>query len=510
MRGLNRRSFITITVAGATTAIAGCESGSPMDDDSFGGTGDTGTFTNGSTTQGLGGSSSGLDESSSTGDIVDGSSSETGDEPITNPIVDDRFAEIPYDSASFPLAIMAGEMKTDSFLISTLVEDGLPKRLRVWRELNDGQAEILVEQMIEPGLDGYTKVKIQGLDAGDWYRYAMFDPNDDSRSVIGRVRTAPPVDSLEPLTVAITACNGDAFDWPALERTIEHDYDVFMHLGDMAYNDGARSLAEYRLSWRDYIGHETFKNVLANTGMYHTWDDHEIDDNSNFDPETMDPDELKKRQNAMDAFFELLPTDAEGPDYRLWRSFQWGRTAEILLLDCRYERRPSQGLYMSPAQMSWLKTRLRDSSCHFKIIMNSVPITEMPLVWDIAIKDRWEGYPGQRDELLNFIDSEGVDNVWFLAGDFHVCFVSKINADGDRVVDQIREVAITGGNTNPLFGNSLFELIADLDGEQFDLGNGIPSAVFVRFDPIENTMNVRFIDGDTGEEYFNRSYVYGE
>jgi alkaline phosphatase D len=202
----------------------------------------------------------------------------------------------------------------------------------------------------------------------------------------------------------------------------------------------------------------------------------------------------------MDAYFELLPIDAEGPAYVLWRSFRWGLTAEILVLDCRYERKPSQGLYMSAEQMDWIKQRLQDSPCHFKIIMNSVPITNMPFVWDVAANDRWEGYPASRNELLSFISQNRIDNVWFISGDFHVCFVSQLEPTPSDFASTLREIAVTGGNTN-LLGSGL-------GGAQFAYGTSSARALLVTLDPQANAVNVRFVDPATGQDDYNESLTY--
>ena len=107
-------------------------------------------------------------------------------------------------------------------------------------------------------------------------------------------------------------------------------------------------------------------------------------------------------QSEKAAFFENT-AQRPGPDNRLWRSYRWGRTAEILLLDARTERLPStrldDGVYLGDEQLEHVKTRLAESDCAFKIVLNSVPVTTMPPVWP-SDDDRWQGYQRQRDELL--------------------------------------------------------------------------------------------------------------
>jgi hypothetical protein len=493
---LPRRGFLGLAAGASAAWLVGCGDDSAVgsgdgSDDSTSDASTTADSTTGSLDTSSDASTS-LDADSTTGEPED----VCPDGAVLEPFDPDA---IPQDDAAFPFALMAGEMQTSSAMLAIQIPDAQPKLLRVWRPADEpGMVWLVLEAEVVPTADGYAKLPIEGLCPGTWYRYAYFVGEPDSltaRSLVAEFRTAPADDVLEPLTIAISACNGGSLEWPALDRTAEEYYDVFLHLGDMAYNDGATSLPEFRDSWRQYLAAPGFRQCYAKAGLYATWDDHEIDDNSNFDRETMDPEQLLKRQNALDAYFEVMPIDAEGPDYRLWRSFRWGRTAEIIVLDCRYERRPSLQQYISPEQMEFLKDRLRNSPCHFKIVMNSVPITNMPNVWDLAAYDRWEGFPGQRDELLAFIEDELVTNVWFVSGDFHVCFVARLEETGGLVANTY-EIAVTGGNTNPL-GNLL-------PPPQFDYGSGDPRGCILVFDPVANTVHVRFIDPQTGADDYDQ------
>jgi alkaline phosphatase D len=413
---------------------------------------------------------------------------------------------ITQDDTTFPLAVMAGEMRPESAMLAVYLENPAPKLLRVWQPSgHDGTVLLVHEQMVTPAEGGYVKVTVDGLCAGQWFKYAFFEDNFSARSAIGEFRTAIADDALEPLTLAVTSCNGDSFDWPALSRTSEEYYDMFLHLGDMAYNDGSVSLQEYRESWKDYLRVGDMKAAYARSGLYACWDDHEVDNNSSWDPRTMDPDELQRIQNAKDAFFEVLPIDNETTPNQLWRSFRWGLTAEIIVLDCRTERRPSQNLYISSIQMAWLKERLMQSPCHFKIIMNSVPITNMPNTWDLAASDRWEGFPAQRGELLSHIEDNNLQNIWFLSGDFHVCFVSTLEASPTTLSGRVREIAVTGGNVNPIP-----DFLLPFPGNQFAYGERAARALLITLDPENDAVHVRFIDAVNGNDSHNATYVYGQ
>ena len=125
----------------------------------------------------------------------------------------------------------------------------------------------------------------------------------------------------------------------------------------------------------------------------------------------------------------------------------------------------------------------------------------MPFIWDVAASDRWEGFPAQRNELLGFIDDNQIDNVWFLSGDFHVCFVSRLEPNGDNLSARTREIACTSGNTN-LLG----ELLA---APQYAYRTSSPRGVILMFDPAANAVNVRFIDPSTGNDDYNESLTQG-
>jgi phosphodiesterase/alkaline phosphatase D-like protein len=513
---IDRRTFLGLALGPAAAMLVGCG-----DDAASSGGSETGS---GSSSTGAGDESTGSGRGESTSGALDttgadestggGSSSESGGdtgqeacEPEVRIIEFDPDA-LPQDDAVFPLAVMAGEMRPESVMLAIWIPDAQPKLLRVWTAgERPGTVALAFEEMVAPNAAGYAKITVDGLCPGLWYSYAYFveaGGEITARSAIGNVRTAIADDALEPLVIAMSSCNGDAggsYTWPALDAMADEYYDMFLHLGDMAYNDGMFTLEEYRANWRQYLGAEGFKRVYAAAGLYATWDDHEIDDNSGFDPRSMDPMDLERRENALSAYFELLPIDGGPPDFQIWRTFRWGLTAEIIVLDCRYERRASRDIYISQAQMDFLKERLMTSPCHFKIVMNSVPITNMPGVWDIAANDRWEGYPAQRDELLGFIDDNDIGNVWFLSGDFHVNFVSRLEPAGDNLSARTREIACTGGNTN-LLG-------ALLAAPQYDYGSSEPRGVILMFDPESNAVNVRFIDGTTGTDDYNESLTQG-
>ena len=99
------------------------------------------------------------------------------------------------------------------------------------------------------------------------------------------------------------------------------------------------------------------------------------------------------------------------------------------MLDCRGER--FGGDYISQEQMDWLKDGLLNSSARFKIIANSVPITDMSDVYfGIDAVDRWDGYANQRNEILDHIRDNNIRGVLWIAGDFHFGALAHVGRAG--------------------------------------------------------------------------------
>jgi phosphodiesterase/alkaline phosphatase D-like protein len=208
---------------------------------------------------------------------------------------------------------------------------------------------------------------------------------------------------------------------------------------------------EYRAEWARSLTEAGNRYILPSTGWYATWDDHEVD---NWSPETIDPERLTI---AKESYFEPLAVE-QFPDFRLWASYQWGDTAEIIVMDLRSERlastrRSDEPVFISAARMAFVKQRLMSSTAHFKLIMSSVDIANLAEAWDapLGFNDRWEGYGGQRTELLDFIVDNQLQNVRLLAGDIHVGFVGRVEPPGHKHA-KLWEITVGPGasETNPL------------------------------------------------------------
>lgn len=218
----------------------------------------------------------------------------------------------------------------------------------------------------------------------------------------------------------------------------------------------------FRQKWQEQLQDPSYRALMPAAGAYLIWDEHDFA--NNFDPEALGPTHPLLVDGTR-AFRETLPVEED----RSWKNYRWGQTAEFFILDVRMERKPStretaDAQMISPAQLAWLKQALLDSPCHFKVILTSIPITQLPPPSWGGSADRWEGYAAQREKVLGFIDEHALDNVWFLSGDIHVGTIMRVEKVGPRR-KYFEICAGPAGNINPL-----------------------------TFDPKANTVRVMFID----------------
>jgi alkaline phosphatase D len=414
---------------------------------------------------------------------------------------------LPEDGTAFDLGVQAGEMTDRSVLFWTHVASGEAVELRVWREGRAAPEHRTL--VVQPSAAGFVHERVTELEPATWYRYAFVVRGRMRRSSVGRVRTAPGSERGGSLLVGSLACTSFGYlPYPALELLAREPLDFFVHAGDMSYNDGARTLEDFRAKWRATLDSAGYRALLASTGAYFTWDDHEV--TNDFDAEWLTATDEEFFAVAREAYFEALarrPNATGG----LWQSFRWGSTAELFVLDCRGERQPStlgseRPIFVSDAQLDWLREGLRASPSHFKIIVTSVPIGLLSEEIYAAADNRWQGYVAQREELLAFIDDRGIENVWFLSGDIHMGLVHRVDRAGRDA--KLWEIC-SGPGGQSTHDSALF---SSGDAARYERAFPTEQVVYAspnvayttfEFDPEASSVRVRFVDVQ-GETAFDR------
>lgn len=414
--------------------------------------------------------------------------------------VDDVYSSIEYDKTEFPMTVQAGSMESDRVILWNFAESGAEKLLVVWRESKEAGKVMKVRELDVTPVDGFMKVSVDGLAPGTWYSYSFLSRGETGftgRSMIGKFKTAIHQECMEVITITGTHGTNIKHEYTALEVSAQFNADFFVQLGDYSYNDGCSSTGDFRAKWRKTLSETDYTKLLPYIGQYLVWDDHEVEDNADYEPDLKK--DLVKVHRGLDVWFETNPVEQRADVENNWgnpsyyRSFKWGKTLELFMLDCRAERIPdsrssNDPVYMSRKQMDWFKQALLDSDAHFKVVANSVPIAHYGGLWDFAINDRWEGYEAQRSEILNHIVNNDIKNVVWLSGDFHTGSVAPVD-DPFTPWGQMWEINMgPGGNTNVLGDAGLIL--------NFLWNTGKMNATVIVFDPFKNTIYAKFLDPD--------------
>ena len=355
--------------------------------------------------------------------------------------------------------------------------------------------------------DDFTaRVVVRTLEPDTTYHYRW---RADSRvSEPGLFRTPPLPQVAADVRFAYSGdsdgvvIHGEAYYGPfhVLDAIRRDQPDFFVYLGDTIYADstarrdytGVRlttTLDGYRDMYRTNRAFSSLRALLASLSTYVIWDDHEVV--NNYSGQTVSP---ALYANAREAFLEYMPVRTEalphdppcaGPP--LFRRFRWGKLVEIFIPDLRSCRSPDVeeicegdlaptlppkqrvafGLTPAPpagcleaifdpsrtmlgsVQKERLFAALADSSAKLKLVMNEVPIQQ----FYAEPYDRWEGYAAERNELLSFLRTEGVEGVVFLTTDLHANLINEVFIDRFDDPAPIAQELVTGPiatNTNKM------------------------------------------------------------
>jgi alkaline phosphatase D len=382
----------------------------------------------------------------------------------------------------FPSGIQVGDVSPTDGLVSVW-SDEVAATIRLAVENGDGWAPIDGQFELEFS-DGSGQVMVDGLNPDTAYCVVAESPN--GRSAVTRFRTALAEDGWRILTIGATSCLRRNQPWRSMSHVAAGRPDMFLLLGDTVYADGAHTVEEYRAYWQAARTTKGLQDVSQATSLVATWDDHEV--MNDFEGRASP---VERVDAALTAFREAIP-QRRGPDgASIWRRLSWGATADVFVLDSRGER-DGESEYLSIEQMDWLKTELKASSARFKLVLNSVPITDYSDIFgEVLIADRWGGYPDQRTELLAHIEGESIGGVLWITGDFHFCCASRVDRTGAPAENQWEVMVGPGGSTL----NIAAHLIEPT--EQFPVIFAEWSTSQITLDPGVGTAHIQWV-GDDG------------
>ena len=410
-------------------------------------------------------------------------------------------------AAHFTHGIASGDPLADRVILWTRVLPGSGNAEAVpctWQVATDDSFDTVVasgEAAARADRDYTVKVDAAGLAPGTGYCYRFIA--NGVTSPVGCTRTLP-VGAVSEFKMAVASCsNYPQGFFHAYRHIAESDLDVVLHLGDYLYEYPvgyyANPVAENQFGRTVEPEHEilVLEDYRMRQGLYRTdpdlqaahaahpwitvWDDHEMMNNTwRTGAENHDEGEgdfFERINAARQAYHEWMPirTGAEGDQGLIYRAFQIGDLADLMMLDTRLVGRDEQldyatgieaagsveafiktDLYNPKRQMlgeeqeAWLQQALQRSKARgatwqvlgLQVLMGKLNIPVIPpeelakLELSEYVRprveqtqqlapyglpsnlDAWDGYPAARERLFAMLSAHATNPI-SLAGDTH-------------------------------------------------------------------------------------------
>lgn len=336
------------------------------------------------------------------------------------------------DTAAFAWGVQVGDATANTAIISVRTLEASVVLVLARATCDSGVCwdEVERTEALEVS-DRVLQLTLDGLDADSVYSVVVYAQDGERRSPVTRFRTALPADGWRVVTFGATCCLGGNEPWPSLSYAAAEQLDFFCLAGDTIYADNPPNAFDLDTKWATALATQGLLDLTASTSLIAAWDDHEVDNNWSYDTAGMED----TVQSALAEFRRALPQTIGPGSLGVWRKLAWGQVCDVFVLDCRGERR--DGNYVSVEQMEWLKAGLASSTARFKIILNTVPITDYAAFWQSTqIDDRWSGFPAQRSEILQHIAGQDITGVLWISGDLHMAQIGYVDPAGGVAADQ--------------------------------------------------------------------------
>lgn len=351
-----------------------------------------------------------------------------------------------------------------------------------WHVSSDAEATDVVAEgtaSVPADADGCVAVDVDGLAPGTTYHYWF--TYEGVLSPLGRTRTLP-LGATDWARLAVVCCADPSIGPLRGYRSVaEDEVDLVLHLGDYVYEEAKGdqpvepghdcvTLEDYRLRHAATRSSPDLQALHLRHPMVFVWDDHDVADNAwRHGAKEHDEDEHgpweERLAAAAQARQEWVPARLRDPDDRLamWRSFEIGDLAELVVLDTRIPGRDEQAgdrpeakplrdparSLLGAAQRRWAHERIRDASRSWCVLASQVTVSPLKLPIpagravdplmpggyatvedEVICTDEWDGYPAERTSLYEAIVARGGGTV-ITSGDVHSSWALEPVADPD-------------------------------------------------------------------------------
>ena len=378
---------------------------------------------------------------------------------------------------NIPYGVASGDITGNSAIVWSRTDR--PARMIVDYDISESfrNPKRLISRDISEASDYTARVNLTYLppDRQIFYRVTfedLADRNTYSVPVTGTFRT-PPANRRD----IFFAWSGDTagqgwginpeFGGMKIYETIRRvNPDFFIHSGDTIYADGpiqsevkldngkiwknvttpekskvAETLREFRGNYIYNLLDENLRRFNAEVPQLVQWDDHETRNNW-YPSQVITNDDRYTEKNvdilssrARQAFLEYQPIRFNPRDpNRIYRSFNYGPSLEIFMLDERSYRGPNspnrqsvpskETAFLGSNQIRWLKEKLQYSRATWKVIASDMPIgLIVPDGSNFENVSNGDGSALGREfevaDLLSFIKQNNIRNVVWLTADVH-------------------------------------------------------------------------------------------
>ena len=419
-------------------------------------------------------------------------------------------AEVKFAGNPFTLGVASGDVTQDSVVLWTrlapepLAADGgmdqvaTPVRWELFQDEGMRQLVRQGEELAVPLLAHSVHVDIQGLEPEReyWYRFST----GSYTSQPGRTKTLPAAGSRPASVRFVTAScqNYTHGHFIAYDHIIADNPDFVLHLGDYIYEtsygetfrrheteDMPFTLDGYRRRHALYKTDESLKRAHARLPFFTTLDNHDavID---------IDPAGLARRAAAYQAWYEHMPTRGYGNpgDNRieLQRTIHAGDLIQINLLDTRQFRNrqylcsnnePAYGFgnyrercpeifveersMLGEEQERWLVEGIANNTAAWNVIASSSVFSPFHLDIDdktFNFTGSWDGYPANRDRVVDAINQAGAGQIVILSGDMH-SFWALDGAQSTELADRFPGVEFVASSISANWPDQMDKPITD-------------------------------------------------
>ena len=388
----------------------------------------------------------------------------------------------------FTLGVASGDPTSDAVVLwsriatEILKEDGFAdKAVQVDYEISESSSFQKVIRsgavVATPELGHSVHADVRGLKPDQTYFYRWHIGGATSQT--GRTKTAPLASaSKQEFRLAFASCQQYEHGYfTAYKHMAEENFDLIVHLGDYIYerswgnnlirnHEGPeiKTLQDYRNRYNTYKSDPDIKAAHASAPWVVTWDDHEVDNNyaANIAEDDQTPEQfLRRRINAYQAWYEFmpirLPVGRQGPDMPIFRRLRFGNLMEMYVLDtrqyrdnqacgdgrkisCQEHKDPSRTA-LGQAQKKWLFDNLRTADATWNVFAQQIMMASLrgineegDRLWPM---DFWDGYPGERQQILEYLDLASTLNPIILTGDIHSNWAADLKLNFDQTNSKV-------------------------------------------------------------------------